>query len=127
MRWRAALAWRSPPRFRRCRLILPEDAGIGLTPHRAAKAASEWSRSGLLPAVTSRAAAVSDPIPKMLTRAGDAFGVRHAGVDRAQVCVVSGAAVWIVAPLMALARKQLGAGEIGYGGVEALQRVAQIR
>ena len=49
------------------------DAGIGVTPHSAAKAASEWSRSGLLPAVTSKAAAVSDPIPKMLTRAGDAL------------------------------------------------------
>ena len=46
---------------------------------------------------------------------------------RAQVCVVSGAANWIVAPFMTLARKQLGAGEIGNGGVKALQRVAQIR
>ena len=96
------MTWRSPPRFRRYRLVLPEDAGIGVTPHRAAKAASEWSRSGLLPAVTSKAAAVSDPIPKMLTRAGDAFGVRHAGVDRAPVCVVSGAAVWSGAPSMTL-------------------------
>ena len=60
------------------------------------------SRSGLLPAVTSKATAVSDPIPKMLTRVGDAFGVRHAGVDRAPVYGVSGAAVWSGAPSMTL-------------------------
>ena len=27
MRWRAALAWRSPPRFRRCRLVLAVPVG----------------------------------------------------------------------------------------------------
>ena len=40
-RYRAALACRSPPRFSRCRLVLPEEAGTGLTPHNEAKAASE--------------------------------------------------------------------------------------
>jgi hypothetical protein len=35
---------RSPERFRRWRVTCPEDAGIGLTPARAAKAASERSR-----------------------------------------------------------------------------------
>ena len=48
---------------------MPEEAGIGLTPHSEAKAASEWRRSGLLPAVIRRVAAVSGPMPKMLTRA----------------------------------------------------------
>ena len=49
MRCRAALAWRSPPRLSRCRLVLPEEAGKGLTPHSAAKAASGWRRPGFLP------------------------------------------------------------------------------
>ena len=69
------MAWRCPPRLRRCRLVLPEEAGMGLTPHREAKAASEWRRSGLLPAVIRRAAAVSGPTPKMQTRAGAAVRV----------------------------------------------------
>ena len=64
MRYRAALALRSPPRLSRWRLVLPEEAGIGLTPHSEAKAASEWRRSGLLPAVIRRVAAVSGPMPK---------------------------------------------------------------
>ena len=38
MRYSAALAWRSPPRLSRWRLVLPEGAGIGFTPHRAANA-----------------------------------------------------------------------------------------
>ena len=42
--------------------VPPEEAGIGFTPHSAAKAASEWRRSGLLPAVTSGVAAVSCPM-----------------------------------------------------------------
>ena len=49
MRCRAALAWRSPPRFKRCRLVFPEEAGIGLTPHSAAKAASEWKAFRVAP------------------------------------------------------------------------------
>jgi hypothetical protein len=35
-------------------VILPEDAGIGLTPHSAAKDASLRSRSGFPPAVSRR-------------------------------------------------------------------------
>ena len=31
MRWSAALAWRWPPRLSRCLLVLPEEAGMGLT------------------------------------------------------------------------------------------------
>jgi hypothetical protein len=38
------LAARSPPRFSRCRMLLPEDAWTGLAPHMAAEAASLWSR-----------------------------------------------------------------------------------
>ena len=38
-------------------------AGIGAAPHRWAQAASECSRSGLSPAATSSAAALSGPTP----------------------------------------------------------------
>ena len=48
----------------------PEEAGMGFTPHREAKAASVRRRWGLLPAATSRVAAVSGPIPKLSTRPG---------------------------------------------------------
>ena len=46
---RALLAARSPPRLRRCRVVFPDDASNGLTPHNAANAASLRSRSGLSP------------------------------------------------------------------------------
>src|SRR5450759_1241446 len=42
----AALAWRLPPRLSRKRVIFPEEAGMGLVPQSAAKAASLWSRAG---------------------------------------------------------------------------------
>jgi hypothetical protein len=70
MRCSAALAWRSPPRLSRCRLVLPDDAGTGLTPQSAAKAASEWSRWGLSPAVISSAAALLGPTPNRSRSAG---------------------------------------------------------
>ena len=90
MRQRAALAWRSPPRFKRCRLVLPEEAGIGLTPHKDAKAASEWRRSGLLPAAISSVAAVSGPTPKTLTRAGAAVLVsRSSSAFRSWISLLS--------------------------------------
>jgi hypothetical protein len=42
MRKCALLAWRSPPRSSRCRLLLPDEAGMGAaTPHRWAPAAFE--------------------------------------------------------------------------------------
>ena len=41
---------------------------MGLMPQREAEAASEWRRSGLLPAATSRVDAVSGPMPKPSTR-----------------------------------------------------------
>ncbi len=49
----AELAWRSPPRLRRWRICLPEEASTGLAPHSAAKLASVRSRLGLSPTVTS--------------------------------------------------------------------------
>ena len=58
----ARLSWRLPPRSRRWRLCLPEDAGIGATPARRASFASELKRSA--PAVSARIfAAVSAPQP----------------------------------------------------------------
>src|SRR5215207_10526503 len=42
----ARLASRLPPRFRRWRAVLPEEAGTGATPHRRAKDASLLSLSG---------------------------------------------------------------------------------
>ena len=41
-------------RFRRCCTTLPELAGRGLTPQRAAKGASDFIRSGLSPTATTR-------------------------------------------------------------------------
>src|ERR1039457_1848648 len=43
---------------------------MGDTPHRWAQAASEWRRSGLSPAATSSAAAVSGPTPNRARRSG---------------------------------------------------------
>ena len=42
---------------------LAEEAGIGALPHRCARAASDRSRPGLSPAVTSKLAAMSTPTP----------------------------------------------------------------
>jgi hypothetical protein len=70
IRHKAWLARRSPPRFSRWRWVRPEDAGIGAVPHRWAKEASERSRWGLSPAVTSSWPAVSTPTPGRATRAG---------------------------------------------------------
>lgn len=54
-------------------MVLPEDAWTGETPVSLANAASERRRSGLSPAASSSAPAVSDPAPKMPTSAGQAF------------------------------------------------------
>ncbi len=48
----AVLASRSPPRLRRCLVVLPEEAGIGSTPQGWAKAASERRRPTFWPALT---------------------------------------------------------------------------
>jgi hypothetical protein len=44
-------------------MVLPEEASTGETPLSAAKAASECSRSGLSPAASSSALALSAPTP----------------------------------------------------------------
>ena len=53
----------SLPRFNRCRIVFPDDACNGLTPHNAASAASLCNRSGLSPATASSMAAVCGPTP----------------------------------------------------------------
>ena len=55
-------------------MVCPDDAWTGLTPHSAAKEASERIRSGLSPAATNRTAAVSGPTPGAASRAGFAVG-----------------------------------------------------
>ena len=98
MRHSAWFAWRFPPRLRRCRTVLPEDASMGATPHRWANAASLRSRCGLSPAATIRIAAVSIPTPSRARRPGavarnqlgklgiDPFGrrveIEHASTER---------------------------------------------
>src|SRR5680860_1238051 len=72
----AEFAWRLPPRLSRWRLVLPDDAGIGQTPHSLAKAASERIRLLLSPAATSNSAAISGPIPNAATSWGAAAVVR---------------------------------------------------
>ena len=52
-----------PPRSRRWRTTLPDEASSGATSHRWVQAASERMRSGLSPAATSKMAAVSTPTP----------------------------------------------------------------
>ena len=77
MRQSALLAWRLPPRLRRCRMVCPDDACTGLEPHSAAKDRSDFIRPGLSPAATSRAAAVSGPTPSVANNAGFAFAQRR--------------------------------------------------
>jgi len=50
---KALFAARSPPRLRRCRLVLPLEAGSGAAPQSMAKDASEVSRAVLSPMVIS--------------------------------------------------------------------------
>ena len=52
-RCKARLACRSPPRLRRWRWVMPDEAGSGATPQSIANAASDFIRSELSPAVTS--------------------------------------------------------------------------
>ena len=73
MRQSALLAMRSPPRLRRCRLVLPDEAGTGDTPHKLANAASERRRSGLSPAATKSAPATSGPTPVRYAQRGCGF------------------------------------------------------
>src|SRR3712207_2990305 len=66
----ALLAARSPPRLRRWRVVLPDEAGTGLTPHSAAKPASDLNCSGLSPAVRRSCAQPACPIELRATRLG---------------------------------------------------------
>src|SRR5215208_6069825 len=68
----ARLASLLPPRLRRWRTVLTEEAGTGATPQRWAKDASLLSLSGLSPTATSSEAAVSVPTPLSVARAGAA-------------------------------------------------------
>ena len=79
---KALLPARSPPRCRRCRLVLPDDAGIGATPQRWANAASLRNRSGLSPTVISSAATVSGPSPNTALVAGAAAWVSSSSCFR---------------------------------------------
>ena len=75
----ARLACRSPPRLSLCRCVIPEEAGRGATPHSIAKAASDFIRLGLSPAVTSIWPATSTPMPTPLEQLwGEGF---DEGVD----------------------------------------------
>jgi hypothetical protein len=56
-------------RLRRWRWVLPDDAGRGVTPQRAAKEASDHSLPGLSPATTRSAPATSGPTPRMSSNA----------------------------------------------------------
>src|ERR1700676_4214013 len=67
---RALLAARSPPLLSRWRVVFPDEAGTGLTPHSAAKLASERKRCTLSPAVRSNCAADSWPIEFRATKLG---------------------------------------------------------
>src|SRR4051812_32694723 len=68
----ARLASLLPPRLRRWRSVLPEEAGTGATPHKRAKDPSLLSLSGLSPTAISSEAAGSVPTPGSATRAGTA-------------------------------------------------------
>ena len=59
----ALFAARLPPLFKRCLIVLPEEAGNGFTPHKAANADSLFKRSGLSPATLTNIPAVYGPTP----------------------------------------------------------------
>jgi hypothetical protein len=50
-------------RASRCRVVLPEDAGLGATPHSRARAGAERTRWGLSPATMSMAVRLNDALP----------------------------------------------------------------
>lgn len=68
MRYSPWFALRSPPRFSRCRLVLPGDASSGDAPQSMEKLDSERRRSGLSPAATSNAPTVFGGPARCLTR-----------------------------------------------------------
>ena len=109
--WRARLRRRSPPRLVRCRMVFLEDAGIGLTPVRLAKAASVLMRPGCDHAV-SVTAAVAGPIPGCWRRV-----VAALCRTRSVICLVRSlsslsSAVTCLASLIALSRAVWVAGSL---------------
>src|SRR3712207_8263759 len=60
----ARLASLLPPRLRRQRTVLPEEAGTGATPHRRAEAASLLRLWGFSPPASSNEAAGLVPTPR---------------------------------------------------------------
>jgi hypothetical protein len=66
----ARLASRLPPRLRRWRTTLPEEASMGETPHRLAKEASLPNLWGLSPATIKSVAVLSVPMPAKETNSG---------------------------------------------------------
>jgi hypothetical protein len=85
----ALLACRSPPRYSRCRSVRPEDTGIGAAPHSRAKDASDRSRSGLSPAVTSSCPAVSTPTLGSASSSGAAVTRGASWVSRSSISACS--------------------------------------
>ena len=88
----------SPPRLSLCRTVLPEEAGIGLTPAREAKAASERTRPRWDHAV-KQMAAVTGPIPVSRSR-GAASLISTSSVIRALLVLMS-----VSSPVMRLASR----------------------
>ena len=64
IRHSALLAIRSPPRFSRCRLVLPEEAGSGATPHSLAKARLARQALGVVPGGDQQGSGDVGPHPR---------------------------------------------------------------
>src|SRR5215213_10156918 len=100
---RARLSRRSPPWLIRWRTVLPEEAGMGFTPARLAKAASERSRPGCDQAVNATAA-VTGPIPGWLSSSRAGLWVTSSVTRLVLVLSSSSRAVTRLASRMASAR-----------------------
>src|SRR6266545_6452114 len=121
IRYNARFASWLPPRFSRWRVVLPDAAGIGATPHSCAKAASLRSRSGLSPAATSSTAAVWVPTPLTATSAGAAMATsRSSWVSRAVISWVSRS------QRRAIDRSASLAASVGVAGLAAARRRAAV-
>src|SRR6266581_3420087 len=75
IRCSAALAWRSPPRLRRWRTAVPEDASKGHAPHRIATQALRAQPAGVVAGGGRHAPAEAGPTPNRATRPGAALVV----------------------------------------------------
>ena len=88
----------SPPRLSLCRTVFPEEAGMGLTPAREAKAASEWTRPWWDQTVRQMAA-VTGPKPVSCSR-GAASLISTSSVIRELLVLMSASS-----PVMCLASR----------------------